>query len=192
MCYPHCPGESRCFFPQINGPFKTLCIREALGYLCMLPMISRSVDQRQRKVEREMLCVRVCTRVCMCGNLKGRDSETWIAVTVLPLVGDCWWIFSSGLRFFHHCNRRLDLMISKSCQRTHHVKAGCVCVYITLLKKIFILGMTPVALYIFLNVIEHYTALVIWDYDIVSTLNWQLVDPHLVLGFLEPTFLQHL
>lgn len=62
-------------------------------------------------------------------------------------------------------------MISKSCQRTHHVKAGCVCVYITLLKKIFILGMTPVALYIFLNVIEHYTALVIWGYDIVSTLN---------------------
>ena len=73
---------------------------------------------------------------------------------------------------FHDCNGRLDLMISKSpLMRTHHVKAGCLCIYTTLLKNILILGMAPTALYTCLNVIEHYTALVIWGYDMVSTLN---------------------
>lgn len=87
------------------------------------------------------------------------------ADTVLPVR----WLLAS-LPFWasvpHHCNRRLDF-ISKSHLNENSSCKGtvCVCVYTTLLRNLFILG-TPTALYTYLNVLEHYTA-VMGIYDMV-------------------------
>lgn len=143
------------------------------------PMILRSTDQTTRGGKRNTVCVWLGERLRALDYTHSSASAMWLLARLFP----------SWLQCLPHCKGKLDLMISRSCLNKNSLCKGRRHVYVytaSLVRHLCILG--PLQLFISVLISQSATLgssyLGSWQ---LSPLKWQLVDSHLVLGFLEPT-----